>query len=172
MLCVMGVHLLTEWTTRREVLRAAIGLAVAVWAVAVPVRVAYWPSDGVRLVRHVASHATPSDGLVLSNAAAYLVAFYGPWRVTISENPAIGNATAARVDRDLTLHLLPRVSPAPDLDAFLQRVQPARVWYVDLGTPDADDARRVLVQEGYVLTQVERSITGSVLLYTSPVRNR
>ena len=163
-LCVMGVHLVTEWTTRREVLRAAIGLAVAAWAVAVPVRVAYWPSDGVRLVCHIVTHAAPSDGLVLSNAAAYLVAFYGPWRVTISENPAMANATAARVDRDVTLHLPPNVSPVRFLDAFLEDVRPERVWYVDLGTSDADDVRRVLAERGYVLTEGERSVTGGVLL--------
>lgn len=162
-LCAAGVHLITEWLPWREGLRGAIGLAAAIFALSFPIRVQYWNVDDARLVRHVVRDSSPSDGLVLSPAATFLAAVYGPWPVTISASTAISNGTDARVARELTLYLPPQGRLAPVVDQFLAESRPARIWYVAFRTHDGS-VLTALSDQGYKLTEVERSSIGRLFL--------
>jgi len=161
-LFVMGVHGATAWLPRREWLRTIAGLAAAAVAVAVPVKVAYWGVNDSRLITYLTAGLTPDEGLILSPTGTFLAAVYGPWPVTISGTDDRSNATMATIERDLTVHLRPRRSPKPMLDAFIDASHPQRLWYVAFRTGEEEEALKALTDRGYVLKRLDKTTRGSL----------
>ena len=86
-LFVLGIHAVTAWLPRASLARAVVGLSIAAFALARPVRAEYWPVNDVHLVRYLVAAATPVDGVILSPSGANLTAFYGEWPVCCPRRP-------------------------------------------------------------------------------------
>ena len=129
-LFVMGVHALTAWLAKPALPRLAVGLLIALFAAYAPIRAEYWAVNDSLLVRQLETAITPADGLVLSPSGTFLVANYGNWPVVVSGTSLRTNGTRAEIDRPLTAHLPPRLTPGVPIDALVFEFRPRRLWFV------------------------------------------
>jgi hypothetical protein len=158
---VMGVHALTEWLPGREVLRLAIGLGTAAFALWAPIHVRYWPVTDVRLIQQTSP--ADADALVLTPAAVYLAAYYGPWPFTVERSTQVGGV---RIMRSRTA-----VALDPDqVEHFVAAAHAGRVWFVSFRTADAleDGVVGILRAQGYEVEAVEHTTRGTLFVGSQP----
>ena len=129
-----GVHLATNALPARKFIRLAAAGAVMAIAVARPLHVEYFNVNDVHLVDHLSANLQPEDGLIVSPFGTFLVAFYGPWPVTIAATDRRSNGTMATIGRDRTHYLFRGPSEVPSVERFLAESRPGRVWYVGFRT--------------------------------------
>jgi hypothetical protein len=165
-LFTMGVHLVTRWIPKREILRTTLGLAAVGFALFAPIRAEYWAVNDIRLVRRVAADARPADGLILSPAGTFLAAYYGPWPFVVTASRQRPNATQADIVRDLTAHLPPSGAPRPAVERLLVAPGPERVWYLDFRTAEGPEVLEAMADSGYAVKEVERTTRGRLYLGT------
>ena len=161
----MGFHLVTALFRRAETIRLVSGVGVAAFAVVSPIQVQYWNVNDVRLIRSVAV-ASPDDGLVLSPAAVYFTAYYGPWPISVAARGAAPATETVGIVRNLTT-----ISVTPDyVRRLLGRARPNRVWYVAFRTGHKEDALvlEVMAERGYVVEPVKQTTRGTLYLGVLP----
>ncbi len=160
-LFVMGLHLLTEWFSRREMVRAVLGLAAVGFALYAPIRAEYWRVNDARLIQRVSGSLAPADGLILSPNGTYLAAYYGMWPVRFAAANESADGVKARIARELTLQLPPRGEPGPAVDRFLGETRPSRVWYVAFRTGgDEEEVLKALTDRAYELERIDTTAKG------------
>ena len=157
-LFVVGVLAITSPFPRGNLVRVALGVAVAIFAVYQPIRAEYWNVDDARLIDRLKVAIVPSDGLILSPSGAYLTSFYGDWPVTISATSGRTNATQADIVRESTAHLHPGVDIRSSIDQLLEDSRPTRIWYVSFRTRPRTDRRvlRALADQSYAVAERTR----------------
>jgi hypothetical protein len=159
-----GIHISTEALPRAGLFRLTAAAAVVAIAVANPLRAEYWDVDDVHLVEALESHLRPDDGLVLSPSGAFLVAFYGPWPVTITPSDRHSHGTMATVARESTLYLFRGPSQAADVTRFLAATRPARTWYVAFRSRSETPVVGAMEAQGYVVSEVRETQRGRLYL--------
>ena len=131
-----SVHAATASFAKPALPRLGVA-AVFVWfAIVHPVSAWYFDVAHRPLVQYLSAAARPHDGIVLSEGATYLTAFYGSWPVALSAAENTTQGSEVRLVRDRTLHL-PLSGPrrqARLVQQFLDNVRPDRVWYVAFRT--------------------------------------
>jgi hypothetical protein len=165
-LAVISLEAGTAWSSHRRAVQLVVGLAVAAFALYAPIRVAYWDVNDARLVTRLSTALTPSDDLILSPAATYLTAYYGPWRVSVPSNSGT-DARGVSIVRSDTLQLPPgHQERFVALQTFLRSPLPDRVCYVAFRTgPDEDeDVLAALSDRGYATEVVETTTQGKLYL--------
>ena len=163
-LFVLGIHAVTAWLPRASLARAVVGLSIAAFALARPVRAEYWPVNAVHLIRYLVAAATPGDGVILSPSGANLTAFYGEWPVVLSETTSRANAVQTEVVRDLTLHLPSRTAPAQLVARFVSDASPPRIWYVAFRTGESVEVLDTLAAHTYVSRAMQETRMGTLYL--------
>lgn len=166
-LFAVGVHLATRALPARKLIRLAAATVVMAMAVIRPVPVAYFNVNDVHLVDHLSANLQPEDGLILSPSAAYLVAFYGKWPVTITGTSRYGHGTMATIRRNRTLFLFPPPRlEASSVSRFLGRSPSARVWYVGFRT-DPTQVIEAIREQGYSVHTARATRRGELYLAES-----
>ena len=152
-----GIHAASAALPHARAARVAVAAAVVAFALARPVEVAYWDTNGAPLVHHLAANAHDDDPVMLSATGVYLAAFYGPWPVTTQPTDANSQGTAVTVARDRTLYL-----PRSDRDGgiaaeFLHGLQSSdHVWYLGHRLR-SDRVVAAMTNAGYVVVTVRPS---------------
>ena len=152
-----GIHAASAALPHARAARVAVAAAVVAFALARPVEVAYWDTNGAPLVHHLAANAHDDDPVMLSATGVYLAAFYGPWPVTTQPTDANSQGTAVTVARDRTLYL-----PRSDRDGgiaaeFLHGLQSSdHVWYLGHRLR-SDRVVAAMTNAGYVVVTVRAS---------------
>ena len=127
----------------------------------------YTDTRSVALVEYVAAAEQPGDGLVLSYAAGFLVAVYGPWPFSISGSRRVHNGTIPEVKRPGTLRLpvgnpLDEESTQEVVRDYLAGGRPGRIWYIAYWSGKWD-IPGVLEQEGYAVRDIVTGAQDGVL---------
>ena len=135
----------------------AVAAVVVAFALARPVGVGYWNSNGAPLVRHLASNARADDPVMLSATGVFLAAFYGPWPVTTHQTETNAQGVDVTVARDRTLYL-PRSNRDGNLAAqFLHQFRSSdRVWYLGHRLR-SERAVEAMTNAGYAVQVAEAS---------------
>ena len=152
-----GIHAATVALPHARFARVAVAAIVVAFALARPVQVGYWDSDGSPLVHHLAANAHPDDPVMLSATGLYLAAYYGPWPVTTQPTDTNAQGIAVTVGRDRTLYL-PRNARDGMLAAqFLHRFRASdRVWYLGHRLR-SDRVVGAMKEAGYTVERVQTS---------------
>ena len=126
-----GVHAATSALPQARAARVAVAAAVVAFALARPVGVGYWDSNGAPLVHYLAANTQEDDPVMLSATGLFLAAFYGPWPVTTLATDTNAQGITVTVDRDRTLHLPRSARDGRLATEFLHRLRSSdRVWYL------------------------------------------
>lgn len=167
-----GVHVVTA------ALPAARLFRLAVAALAVAAALVWSPTadygenvrDDVHLVEALAANERPDEGVIMTRAASFLVAFYGQWSFEVAADDQAINATQVRIDRANTLHLPPgedRIAEPKDhlVQRFLQTFSGRRVWFVAYREATAwQEVTEVLERSGYGVDEMLRTRRGTLFV--------
>ena len=164
-----SVHAATASFAKPALARLVVA-AVFVWfAIVHPVGARYFDVAHRPLVQYLSAAARPHDGIVLSEGATYLTAFYGSWPVALSAAEDTTQGSEVRLVRDRTLHL-PLRGPqgqARLVQQFLETVRPDRVWYVAFrtrGRARHDAVLAAMRGAGYTVHEAQRVDAGRLHL--------
>ena len=156
-LFVAGIHAVTAALPHARVARVAVASAVVAFALARPVEVAYWNTNGAPLVHHLTANAHEDDPVMLSGTGVNLAAFYGPWPVTTRPTDTNVQGTDVTVDRDRTLYLPRSVRDGEIAAKFLHQLRlPDRVWYLGHRLR-SDRVVAAMTDAGYAVRMVRAS---------------
>ena len=152
-----GIHAATSALPHARAARLAVAAVVVAFALARPVGVGYWNSNGAPLVRHLASNARADDPVMLSATGVFLAAFYGPWPVTTHHTETNAQGVDVTVERDRTFYL-PRSNRDGNLAAqFLHQFRSSdRVWYLGHRLR-SERAVEAMTNAGYAVQVAEAS---------------
>ena len=157
-LLMVGLQCATESLPKAGRFRVAVAAAAIVFALWVPHYAPYRDTRSMHLIDYIAVNEQPKDGVILTYAAGFLAAVYGPWPFTIVEDRQIHNGTIAQVERPRTLRL-PYGTPSDasrsrtGLRRFLAAGRPDRIWFVNYRPADWDGID-ALKQQGYLLHDI------------------
>ena len=156
-----GIHAATAALPHARAARVAVAAVVVAFALARPVQVGYWDSNGTPQIQHPLSHAHADYPVILSPSGVFLAAFYGPWPVTTLPTEANAQAVVVTGERNRTL-FLPRSGRAGGIAAeFLHQFRSSdRVWY--LGWSEA--VVTAMTDAGYTVQSVEETPNARLLL--------
>ena len=164
-----SVHAATAAFAKPALARLGVA-AVFVWfAIVHPVSASYFDVAHRPLVQYLSAAARPHDGIVLSEGATFLTAFYGSWPVAFSAAENTTQGSEVRLVRDRTLHL-PLRGPqgqARLVQQFLETVRPDRVWYVAFrtrGRARHDAVLAAIRAAGYAVHEAQRVDAGRLHL--------
>ena len=161
-----GIHAATAALAHARAARVAVAAVVVAFALARPVQVGYWDSNGTPQIQHLVSHAHADDPVILSPSGVFLAAFYGPWPVTTQPTGANAQGVAVTVERNRTL-FLPRSARDGGIAAdFLHQFRSSdRVWY--LGYRRWSEAVvTAMTDAGYTVRIVEETTNSRLFLGT------
>ena len=142
--------------SRFRAVAASVMVALALWS---PHHAPYsTDTRSAALIHYIAATERPEDGLILSYAAGFLAAVYGPWPSGVSGNRKVHNGTVPEVERSRTLQL-PVGNPSDGemtgviLREYLAQDRPERIWFVAYWSGDWDIVGG-LEQEGYLVHEI------------------
>ena len=126
-----GIHAAIAALPHARAARVAVAAVVVAFALARPVGVGYWDSNGAPLIHHLAANTQEDAPVMLSATGLFLAAFYGPWPVTTQATDTNAQGITVTVDRDRTLHLPRNARDGTLATEFLHRFRSSdRVWYL------------------------------------------
>ena len=162
-LLMAGLQCATDSLPRAARFRAVGAMAMIALALWLPLHAPYSDMRSAALVHYVTVSERPEDGLILSYAAGFLAAVYGPWPFRISGNREVHNGTVAEVERPRTLRIPLGYSSVDDatramvmratLKDYLAGFRPDRIWFIAY-KPGSWDVLGALEEEGYVVRDV------------------
>ena len=159
-----GIHAATESLPRRALFRLAAAVLIAGIALVRPLHVEYYRVNDVPLIDYLAAHAEPDDELIVSASGIFLVAYYGPWPVTVVENEQFSFAMA-EIGRERTRYLFPGTPEGEDVGRHLAASKPDRAWYLAYRSravePEVIGAMEAL---GYRVHQTQETRRGRLYL--------
>ena len=159
-----GIHFVSDPFRRRRAFRLAAATAVAAFAVARPLHVEYWDVNDVHLVDALAADLRPDDAVIVSPNGAALIAFYGPWPVTITATDRNTHGTLPTIGHDQTQYLFGG-SQGALVTQFLADLRPTRAWYVAFRTGrDAVAVIDAIEGLGYAVHKVQDTRMGKLYL--------
>ncbi len=162
-LLMAGLQCATCSLPRAARFRAVAAVAMVALALWSPHHAPYSDMRSAALIDYVTVSERPEDGLILSYAAGFLAAVYGPWPFRISGNRQVHNGTVAEVERPRTLRIPLGFSSVDDatramimratLEDYLAAFRPDRIWFVAY-KPGSWDVLGALEEEGYLVRDV------------------
>ena len=161
-----GIHAATVALPHARAARVAVAAVVVAFALARPVQVGYWDSNGTPQIQHLLSHAHADDPVILSPSGVFLAAFYGPWPVTTRPTEANAQGVAVTVERNRTLFLQRSGRDGGIAAEFLHQFRSSdRVWY--LGYRGWSEAVvTAMTDAGYTVRIVENTTNSRLFLGT------
>lgn len=157
-LLIVGLQCATEAlpkAARFRVATAVAAISLALWS---PQYAAYTDTRSIHLIDYVAVNERQEDGVILTYAAGFLAAAYGPWPFTIAADRQVHNGTIALIERPRTLRL--RLGTPSDrgltrevLRNYLSAGRPDRIWFVNYRLFNWDIIG-ALKQEGYMVHDI------------------
>ncbi|MYF29020.1 MAG: hypothetical protein F4169_09185 [Gammaproteobacteria bacterium] len=166
-----GAHLVTAALPATRLFRLAIALAVTAALVWSPTS-DYGENvrNDVPLVKAFAANERPDDGVIMTRAASFLIAFYGQWPLEVAADDQAVNGTQVRIDRSNTLHLPPREDRIAEpkghlVQRFLRTFSGRRVWFVAYREATAwREVTQVLERSGYAVDEMLRTSRGTLFV--------
>ena len=161
-----GIHAATGALPHARAARVAVAAVVVAFALARPVQVGYWDSNGTPQIQHLLSHAHADDPVILSPSGVFLAAFYGPWPVTTQPTEANAQGIAVTVERNRTLFLQRSGRDGGIAAEFLHQFRSSdRVWYLGYrGWSEVVVA--ATTDAGYTVRMVEETTNSRLFLGT------
>jgi hypothetical protein len=159
-----GFYALTGW---HRAIRAVAGVAaivvLAVGLIAAPGATYFDVEGDSGIIRELQSRARDNDAIVLYPSAGFITGYYGRWPVRIERTDLImqGYDVALRRPASLTLPHDSLENVAPVLEAFLQRGNHQRVFYV-IARQKSD-----VIPESFVISAFEHLGYGVADIFSS-----
>lgn len=164
-LFAVGIHLATDALPHPGRFRLAAAVVAAAIAVARPLHVEYWNVGDAPLVDYLVADMGPDDGLIVSPGGTFLIAFYGPWPVTVTPSDRHSHGAMAKIGRERTLYLFPASPESADAARFVAKLRPERAWYLAFRTRSTESRVVDAIEAaGYTVHQTLETRRGRLYL--------